>query len=205
MTYMKWIFVAAGIVGLLSMSDSMAWAKSPGGGSHVCWVKSPGAGATTIHGTVAINHLIPARTGERATVEVLARLERGNALGFFRLHLFESIINFTREDLACKIFNPGDNSDPDEAARVQTFVNEILTFFFGENHSQTSLVITDTSISNAEQGPGTVLEPIPYPGLMQERVPGNDCVVLDGKEYCVVLYEDVNDAGGMADIKLYAK
>jgi hypothetical protein len=152
---MKWVLIAAGLGGLLFLSDSSAWAKTPSGGGPSCLINNPSNGAIALRGTVAINSI----PGSPASVDVLARLERGGALKHFRLHLAQSINGLTNQEVACRIFNPNDTNDPDTVAAVGQFVNEILTFF---GYSGRSLKITDNSISNAEVDPA--ITPTPYPG-----------------------------------------
>jgi hypothetical protein len=175
MTRMKLVLMIGSLgIGFLSMA-SAGWAKVPAGTGPSCLVKNPGNGATALRATVAINSVIPAHMGENGTVDVLARVERGGALQFFRLHLVEPINGLSNEEVACRIFNPFDAPNGDQQARVQAFVNEILEYFGLQGRT---IVITDASISKAEMNPA--VDPTYYP-------------------------PDGTDAGSMADITIYAQ
>jgi len=151
---MRWVFLATGLIGLVSLLGSTAWAKTPGGGTPSCLVKNFKKPFRII-GTVAINSI----PGDPASVDVIARLQHNYRFGFFRLHMDIGINGLTNEEVACRIFNPFDTNDEATQAAVQAFVDDILAFF---NVSGRTLVIADWSINKAEVD--AAIDPTPYPG-----------------------------------------
>jgi hypothetical protein len=163
MTRGKLWAVAVGIVGTLSglAGDAGAGGGSPTGGTP-CLVEKIG-GSTPVRGTVAVDVRITDPSPlVNQDVSFVLRLERSGVTKFFRLNLSANINGMTNEQVACVMLGTGLSQEILEA--------------FGLSPARTQIVISDKSISNAEDI--TTVLPV-FPG-------------------------DSSHLGTMADITLYA-
>jgi hypothetical protein len=86
-------------------------------------------------------------TGGNQTADFVIRLERSGNVKFFRLRhamQFGDTSLGGMEAALCEILKPANGPE------VNTFVQSILTAFFGNPSSKTKLVITNNSITDAE-------------------------------------------------------
>lgn len=144
---------AIGVQLILFGMTGNVWAGSAGG-SVSCLVGKHGPGAVKLRGTIAVD--VTSNVGLTAPqdVDFVVRLERSGLTKFFRLHLLTPLNGLTHEEIACRIFNPGDTNDADTITAVTAFVQQILTDFGLTD--KTVLVITDKSVANSESLAGTV-------------------------------------------------
>ena len=153
----KTIVLVAGIFLVLFGLTLQAWGGGePAGGTPSCLVKNAGGGAIALNATVAVEALGIDVSTTAAEVDVTLRVERGGAIGFFRLHL-TNMVQFllkSNEEIACLIVDPSNYlSGFANNAAVTELVSgpSGILAFFGLNN-KTKLVITSKSVSNTDGG-----------------------------------------------------
>jgi len=160
---------------LLALAVPSAWGKSPAGGALSCGVSNAGGGAIALNATVSVHVTSGVDTFAPQDIDVLARVTKGGAIGFFRTHLVTNINGLTNEEVACRLFNPNDTGDAALQAVVADFVEDILGYFGIQTTRQ--IKITDKSVSDAEIDPA--IAAVLFPGTM--------------------------NSGSLGDVKIYAQ